>query len=80
MLDNEWFETGVTRIGAEQEICLMDNYYKPTLTAIPILEDFSPDWLTTELAQFNLEINLSPQELKGKAFHLMETEVVACSY
>ena len=25
MLENDWFETGITRIGAEQEMCMVHN-------------------------------------------------------
>jgi CBS domain-containing protein/gamma-glutamylcysteine synthetase len=75
MLDNNWIETGVKRIGAEQEMCLINKYYKPAYTAMDILKEFHPEWLTTELAQFNLEINLSPQVFEDQAFSLMETEL-----
>lgn len=75
MLDNNWIESDVKRIGAEQEMCLINKYYKPAYTAMDILNEFHPDWLTTELAQFNLEINLSPQVFEASAFSLMETEL-----
>lgn len=75
MLEQDWFEKGVVRIGAEQELCLIDRYGKPTLKAMDILADFSPDWLTTELAQFNLEFNLSPQLFTGAALEDMEREL-----
>jgi CBS domain-containing protein/gamma-glutamylcysteine synthetase len=75
MLDNNWIESDVKRIGAEQEMCLIDKFYKPACTAMEILKEFHPEWLTTELAQFNLEINLSPQIFNDNAFSLMETEL-----
>ena len=75
MLEHQWFEDDIIRIGAEQEMCLMNKYYKPACTAMNILEEFHPEWLTTELAQFNLEINLSPQVFDGAAFERMETEL-----
>jgi len=75
MLENDWFETDTIRIGAEQEMCLINKYYKPAYKAMDILGDFSPDWLTTELAQFNLEINLTPHEFSGKAFSAVENEL-----
>lgn len=78
MLVNDWFETGVVRIGAEQELCLVDSFGKPSMTAMDILADFHPDWLTTELAQFNLEFNLSPQLFTGAALTQMETELHSC--
>lgn len=75
MLRNDWFETDVQRIGAEQEMCLINKHYKPSYKAMDILKDFSPEWLTTELAQFNLEINLSPQLFEGDALGLMEAQI-----
>ncbi|MEL6628645.1 MAG: CBS domain-containing protein, partial [Bacteroidota bacterium] len=78
MIENDWFETGVVRIGAEQEMCLVDRYGKPALKSVEILEDFHPDWLTTELAQFNLELNLSPQLFTQDALSEMEAELRAC--
>jgi CBS domain-containing protein/gamma-glutamylcysteine synthetase len=75
MLENNWIESVVKRIGAEQEMCLINKYYKPAYTAMDILKDFHPEWLTTELARFNLEINLSPQVFQDQAFSLMETEL-----
>lgn len=75
MLQEDWFEDGIVRIGAEQEMCLINKNYKPAYTAMQILEEFHPDWLTTELAQFNLEANLSPQEFTGDALGLMEAEL-----
>lgn len=75
MLDHNWFEDDIIRIGAEQEMCLIDPYYKPACTAMQILEDFNPEWLTTELAQFNLEINLDPHVFEGDAFMLLENQL-----
>lgn len=75
MLENDWFEDDIIRIGAEQEMCLIDKFYKPACTAMDILEDFSPPWLTTELAKFNLEFNLNPQFFSGDAFSKMEAEL-----
>ena len=75
MLDNDWFEDDVKCIGAEQEMCLINKHYKPAYKAMDILEDFSPEWLTTELAKFNLEMNLSPQLFEGGALSKMEAEL-----
>lgn len=75
MLANDWFEDDITRIGAEQEMCLINSNYKPAYKAMQILEEFHPEWLTTELAQFNLEANLSPQLFAGDALGDMEQEL-----
>lgn len=76
MLDNDWFEKGVTRIGAEQEMVLVnDKTYKPAPIAMDALEkmkDYS--WVETELAKFNLETNLEPRVFTGKCLSEMEKE------
>lgn len=76
MLDNDWFENDITRIGAEQEMCLIwDDTYKPATIAMEALEKMKGySWVETELASFNLEINLSPRELKGKCLSRMDAE------
>ncbi len=76
MIENDWFEKDITRIGAEQEMCLIDKHYKPVPKAMEALKHLKGnDWVETELAAFNLECNLTPRELKGKCFSEMETEV-----
>jgi len=77
MLHNDWFETGVTRFGSELEMVLVDNdTLKPTNIATKVLSKMKGHkWLETELAKFNLEINLTPRELKGNNFSLMEKEI-----
>jgi CBS domain-containing protein len=76
MLKHEWFETKTIRIGAEQEMCLVDKKtLKPTPKNIQVLNRLKEyPWATTEIAQFNVECNLSPQEFTGNALRLMETE------
>lgn len=79
MLDNDWFEKDTIRIGAEQEMCLVNRRtLKPANLAMPVLEKMTDcNWLTTELAQFNLETNLMPQEFTGSCFSVMEKEIRA---
>ncbi len=76
MLSHGWFETETIRIGAEQEMCLVDKKtLKPTPKNIQVLKRLKDyPWATTEIARFNLECNLSPQEFTGRALRLMETE------
>ncbi len=77
MLNHQWFESGVARIGAEQEMCLVDlNTYKPLPLAVEILALMKDcPWIDTELARFNLEVNLDPQEFSGACFRAMESEI-----
>ena len=76
MLAHGWFETDTIRIGAEQEMCLVDKKtLKPTPKNISVLKKLSEfPWATTEIARFNLECNLSPQVFTGKALSQMEAE------
>lgn len=74
MLDAGLVESGVRRIGAEQEMFLVDRAHKPALKALEILDEINDDRFTHELGLFNLEANLSPHRLGGNCFRLMEEE------
>ncbi|MBT8232616.1 MAG: CBS domain-containing protein [Saprospiraceae bacterium] len=77
MLEHDWFESGITRFGSELEMVLIDKTtLKPKNIAMPVIDKMkSPKWLETELAQFNLELNLTPREMVGNNFSLMEAEI-----
>ncbi len=79
MLENDWFETDITRIGAEQEMCLVENKtMKPACINMKVLEGMTEHpWCVTELAQFNLETNLSPREFTGTCLSELEAENMA---
>ncbi len=76
MIEHNWFETGITRIGAEQEMCIVDNKtFKPAKINMKVIEAMKDcAWLDTELAQFNLETNMNPVEFTGNCFRQMEDE------
>lgn len=75
MLDEGWFEIDNIRIGAEQELCLIDKNAKPAPIAIELLEAIGNDSFTTELAKFNLEANLKPLLFKDKCLSEMEANI-----
>lgn len=77
MLEHDWFEKAITRFGSELEMVLIDkSTLKPRNIAMDVIDKMkSVKWLETELAQFNLELNLTPRELKGNNFQLMEKEI-----
>ncbi|MEZ4453309.1 MAG: CBS domain-containing protein [Nannocystaceae bacterium] len=75
MLDQGIFETGVRRIGAEQEMFLVDRTMRPAPLAMEVLEAVREPFLTTELARFNLEANLNPQIFGGTCLSEMESEL-----
>ncbi|MFH5831360.1 glutamate-cysteine ligase family protein [Halalkalibaculum sp. DA3122] len=73
MLKGDWFETDPLRIGAEQELCLVDRHAKASPTSMEVLEKLDDsDSFTTEFAKFNLEINLEPLEFTGRCLSEME--------
>lgn len=68
------FEGGIRRIGAEQEMFLVDRAARPALTAMQVLEHIEDPRFTHELGLFNLEANLSPLELGGDCLRQLEAE------
>ena len=79
MIREGMFEKGIQRVGAEQELCLVDKYFRPSSQALTVLDKLDDPHFTTEIALFNLEINLDPLVLSGNCFSEMErnlTELV----
>jgi len=72
MLEEDWFNTSPKYIGAEQEMCLVDRHYKPSPKAMEVLSKLEGKNFTTELAKFNMELNLDPLILKGGCFDQLE--------
>src|SRR5678809_1593631 len=68
MLETGQVESGVRRIGAEQEMFLVDREFRPAPVALEVLKRVKDARFTTEIAKFNLEANLSPLELKTDCF------------
>lgn len=75
MIKSDAFEKGIQRIGAEQELCVVDKYFRPSFNALEILDKINDDHFTTELGLFNLEANLDPLELKDKCFSQLERDL-----
>lgn len=75
MLEKGMIESGVSRIGAEQEFCLISKNWRPEKNAEEILKEIKDPHFTTELARFNMEINLDPVELKGDCFEVVHDQL-----
>lgn len=75
MIGDRRIESGVRRIGLEQELFLVDSGYRPATVALEVLERLNDDSFTTELARFNLEINLDPLLLQGDCFSVLESRL-----
>ncbi len=69
------FETGIRRIGAEQEFCVVDGNFRPSMRGPEILDAINERHFTTEVARYTLEINLDPLDLCGNAFSQMEKQL-----
>lgn len=68
MIKQGLIESGIRRMGAEQELCLVKPDYSPASSAMEVLEEINDSHFTTELALYNLEANLDPLEIKGDCF------------
>lgn len=68
-------ESDVRRIGAEQEMFLVDRDGFPAPLAMEILRTAEEPNLTTELGKFNLEVNLDPERFEGGCLRALETQV-----
>ncbi|MCC5914861.1 MAG: CBS domain-containing protein [Balneolaceae bacterium] len=75
MIEMDLFEKGVTRIGAEQEFCLVDSHFKPSKNATSVLQIIDDGHFTSELAKYNLEINLDPVETGTDCFSKVESQL-----
>src|SRR5690554_4071413 len=75
MLERDMFDRGNIRIGAEQEFCLVDKHLRPAMIGIDVLGILDDPHFTTELAKFNLEINLDPQIFTSHGLSSMENQL-----
>lgn len=75
LISQNKFETGITRLGAEQEFCTMGYDLEPAMINRAVLELLNDPHFTTELARYNLELNLDPMLLSDKCFSSMESEL-----
>jgi CBS domain-containing protein/gamma-glutamyl:cysteine ligase YbdK (ATP-grasp superfamily) len=75
MIETGRIESGVRRIGAEQEMFLVDRSMRPASVATEVLEKVTDPRLTTEIGKFNLEANLSPQLFTSNCLRTLENEL-----
>jgi CBS domain-containing protein len=72
MIERGLIETGIRRIGAEQEMFLTDRSGRPAPVAMEVLEAIDDKRFSTELGRFNLEANIAPLELGGDCLSRLE--------
>jgi hypothetical protein len=75
MLEGGQIESGVRRIGAEQEMFLVDSDLGAAPVAEEVMARANDARFVAEIARFNLEANLTPHLLGGNCFGLMEEEL-----
>ena len=75
MIERGMIETGVRRIGAEQELFLVDQTWRPAPVAMDILDIIEDPHFTTELGRFNLEINLDPLPFTNTCLSTLERDL-----
>lgn len=75
MLERNMFESGITRIGAEQELVLVNDAMQPAPLGPELLERLDDPRATPEIGRFNLEFNCTPRELAGPALALLHAEL-----
>jgi CBS domain-containing protein len=75
LIEHDRIESGVRRVGAEQEMFLVDQDLRPAPIAMEVLNGAAEPRLTTEIARFNLEANLTPRLIAGDCFARMEQEL-----
>ncbi len=75
LVDSGRFATGVRTLGLEQEIYLTDRRCKAVPINAEMLKALASSDFQTELAQFNLEFDVSHRELIGSCFSQVEDEL-----
>lgn len=76
MIENDMFESGTRRIGAEQELCLVDSTWRPAPIIMKVLDELDGAQFTTELARFNLEINLAPIDFTADCISKLKNQLI----
>jgi hypothetical protein len=75
MLNEARFDPDRRSIGLEIELNLTEETGDPAMANAHVLELIADDDFQTELAQFNIEINIAPQRLEGTVFSELEQAI-----
>lgn len=75
MLASSSISEGPIHVGAEQELCLIDQQLDPSTVALEFLDRINDDHYTNELALFNLEINADAYAFSDFCFSQMQESV-----
>jgi CBS domain-containing protein len=75
MIADGMIEANARRIGAEQELFLVNSAWRPAPVALRLLDKISDPHFTNEIGLFNLEINLDPLTFGGDCLSRMEQQL-----
>ncbi|MEM1410859.1 MAG: CBS domain-containing protein [Pseudomonadota bacterium] len=74
MLERGMIESGKRRVGAEQEMFIVNRSSQPALKALDLLDTINDERFTHEIGLFNLEANMGVQEVDAHCLRRMEAE------
>lgn len=77
MIQEDMFEKSPIRIGAEQEFCIVDKEFLPNSNSLDVLQEINDRHFTTEIGNYNLEINSDPIVLGKDCFSILHIELDA---
>lgn len=75
LIEKGLIDDGPFRIGAEQEFCLVNDQFLPESKSLELLEDIDDNHFTTEIGNFNLELNLDTFKLGGDCFSQLHKQL-----
>jgi hypothetical protein len=75
MLRERAFDGGPSKVGQEIELNLVDENGVPSMRNADVLDAIADPAWSTEVGQFNLEINVPPRDLTGDALSGLEQEI-----
>lgn len=75
LIERGIIENDMVRVGAEQEMCLVNTDFRPSTISLELIEKINDPHFTTELASYNLEANLDPFKLDKQCFSRVEAHL-----
>lgn len=75
LLEDDLFETGTRRIGAEQEFFLVDRSWRPAPVNTEILAEIDDDRVVPELGRYNMELNAEPVAWGGDCLSRLHAQL-----
>lgn len=75
MLAKSSFDAGELTTGMEMELFLVDDHLEPSFTNAQVLDIIGHRAFQTELARYNVELNVNPRVLAGEAAFGLESDL-----